>query len=370
MPGILGIKLRSERENLGLSQKALSKAIGLSNEFISNLELGKRMPSLESLATLANFFKKDISFFLEEKEDAFQVLLRGEGLDKKAKKELKRFKKYCEDYLYLEELTGRRIELAPLYTHTSAERMAEEEKRRLGLGNEPIRDIFSLLELGGLHILRIPMPERSKISGVFLYFEAERAAFALVNCAQSFEEQATIVAHEYCHCLADRNASPIIDNPDVFIEEFVSLYHPRERFAQRFAAWFLVSPSKIKEIIDKDIRSKKLSFADILYLRHYFGVSTPLMLQMLKNLGYLSQSRIQEFMSLESSAYEDVFTTKSIETWRFIKRKKGPILSSRFKTLAVEAYQRKKLNTEKLSQLLGQGEDRIVSALGKLKLKN
>jgi transcriptional regulator with XRE-family HTH domain len=368
MAGILGTKLRKERESTGLSQQELSKAVGLSRAFISSLELGRSMPSIESLTSLAAFFKKDLSYFLKEKEDTFSVLLQEEELDKKGRKELRRFKKYCEDYLYLEELTGRRLELGPFYTSASAERLAEEERRRLGSGAEPIRDIFSLLELNGLHILRLSIPERSNISGVFIFLEAEKAAFALINSGHSLEEQALIAAHEYCHCLVDRNAGPIIDNPDVFIQDFVSLYHPRERFAQTFAVWLLTPPRRIKEIIDKDLQSRKLSFADILYLRHYFGVSTSAMLQMLENLGYLAQSKVQEYLKLESADY-DIFSGKTREMRGFIRKKGGVILSSRFKSLALEAYQRKKLPAERLQQLLGQGDDRSIHALGKLKLK-
>ncbi len=166
MSGILGAKLRREREALGLTQETLSRAVGLSSEFISLLELGKRMPSVDSLTSLANYFKKDVSYFLKEKEEAFNMLFSGEGIDKKASAALKKFKQHCEEYLNLEELTGRRIELAPLYTHSSAERMAEEERHRLGFGNEPVRDVFSFVEINGLHLIRQAIPEMSNISGV------------------------------------------------------------------------------------------------------------------------------------------------------------------------------------------------------------
>jgi transcriptional regulator with XRE-family HTH domain len=368
MPGILGSKLRKERESLGLSQKGLSRAVDLSRAFISSLELGKSMPSIESLTALATFFKRDVSYFLKEKEDAFNVLLQEEGIDRRGRKELKKFKKYCEDYLYLEELTGRRLEPAPFYTALSAERLAEEERRRLGFGAEPVHDIFSLLELNGLHILRLPIPEKSNISGVFIFLEAEKAAFALINSVHPLEEQALIAAHEYCHCLVDRNAGPIVDNPDVFIRDFVSLYHPREKFAQTFAVWLLIPPRRIKDVIDKDLQSRKLSFVDILYLRNYFGVSMSAMLQVLENLGYLAQSKVQEYMKLESADY-DIFSSKLKEMRGFIRKKGSAVLSSRFKSLALEAYQKKKLTAERFEQLLGQGDDRIIHALGKLKLK-
>ena len=362
MPGILGAKLRGEREALGLTQEALSKAVGLSSEFISLLELGKRMPSVDSLTALASYFKKEVSYFLKEKEEAFNMLFSGEGIDKKTRAALKKFKQQCEDYLNLEELTGRRIDLAPLYTHSSAERMAEEERHRMGLGNEPVRDVFSLVELNGLHLIRQPLPEISKISGVFIYLETERAAFALVNSTQSSARQAFIAAHEYCHYLKDRKAGPVVDNPDVFIDEFVSLYHPHEIFAQVFASHFLIPPSKVKEIIDKDLSSKKLSFPDVLYLKLYFGVSTLDMLQALKNYGYLSISKFEEYRKLGQSAYDEDFLGKTALVEMQIKKGRQTVPSRRFISLALEAFRRKKLTIGKLSELLSVSEDRIKSA--------
>lgn len=362
MPGILGAKLRREREALSLTQEALSRAVGLSSEFISHLELGKRMPSIDSLTSLANYFKKDASYFLKEKEEAFNMLFSGEGINNKARAALKKFKKHCEEYLDLEELTRRRIELAPLYTHSSAERMAEEERHRLGFGDEPVRDVFSLIELNGLHLIRQPIPEISKISGVFIYLETERAAFALVNSTQSSAQQAFIAAHEYCHYLKDRKAGPVVDNPDVFIDEFVFLYHPHEIFAQIFASHFLMPPSKVKEIIDKDLSSKDLCFPDVLYLKLYFGVSTLDMLQALKNYGYLSLSKFEEYRKLGASAYEEDFLGETALEEKQIKKRRRTVPSRRFISLALEAFRKKKITGRKLSELLGVSEDRIKYA--------
>ncbi|GAI13928.1 unnamed protein product, partial [marine sediment metagenome] len=81
MSAILGTRLRREREELGITQDVLAKGVGLSSEFISLLELGKRMPSLETLTALADYFRKDVSYFLKEKEETFKIILRAEGLD-------------------------------------------------------------------------------------------------------------------------------------------------------------------------------------------------------------------------------------------------------------------------------------------------
>jgi len=89
MPGVIGAKIKKARTELGLSQAAFAGALGFSSEFISLLEADKRAPSLSTLNKIAAYLKKDVSSFLEEKEGAFNILLRGatlkgpggEGLD-------------------------------------------------------------------------------------------------------------------------------------------------------------------------------------------------------------------------------------------------------------------------------------------------
>jgi Zn-dependent peptidase ImmA (M78 family)/DNA-binding XRE family transcriptional regulator len=306
MDKFIGSKLRKARESLGLSQGAFGRALGLSSEYISLLEAGKRTPSFATLQKLAGFLNRDIGFFFYEKAaplDTFTLLFRAEAVDDRAREELQKFRRYCDDYLRLEAATNRRLALAPLYAPTiSAERMAEEERRRLGLGEEPIRDTFALCEANGCRILRMPMPEESKVSGVFIYLEQKEAAFALVNNAQSLGRQSYSAAHEYCHYLKDRNEGPVIDNADVFIDEYASLYHPREQFAQTFAARFLMPPAKVREIVEKDLRvmpPQRLTLDHALYLKRYFGVSTLAMLRTLRALGYIGRLQLEEYAKLD-----------------------------------------------------------------------
>src|SRR4030065_1168815 len=162
MQGVLGATIRKPRTDLGLSQAAFARALGLSSEFISLLEADKRAPSLATLNKIASLLRKDIGYFLEEKEGAFNI---------PSSPILQRFKRYCDDYLLLERLAGpgRRLGLAPLYSNISPERLAEEERSRLGLGDEPIRDIFALAELNGCRILRPPIPAAPQLSAASIF---------------------------------------------------------------------------------------------------------------------------------------------------------------------------------------------------------
>jgi len=321
--GVSGAKLKKARTELGLSQGAVGRALGLSSEFISLLEADKRAPSLDTLNKIASLLRKDIGYFLEEKEGAFNI---------PSSPILQRFKRYCDDYLLLERLAGpgRRLGLAPLYSNISPERLTEEERRRLGLGDEPIRDIFALAELNGCRILRLPIPAASKLSGAFIFLEDKEAAFALINSADPPGRQAFTAAHEYCHYLKDRHEGPLIDDPDVFSDEFVSLSHPREEFAQTFAACFLMPASKVRATIEKEFGGRKLTYEYVLYLKRYFGVSSTAMLRRVRGLGYLSAAQHEDWLKLHpetcekevfgSSLFSDLYKLLQLESARGKRR--------------------------------------------------
>ena len=69
---------------------------------------------------------------------------------------------------------------------------------------------------------------------------------ALFNCAVTPGRQALTAAHEYCLCLKDRREEPIIENPDVFIDEYVSPYHRLQRASvgQRVGAGGMTGPGQ------------------------------------------------------------------------------------------------------------------------------
>lgn len=358
----MGSKIRKLREEVGLTQEDLAKSVGLSSEFISFLELGKRSPSLESLSRIARFLDKEVSFFILEKKETFNTLIRGEGLDVKTRRLMKKFKKYCDEYLELEEMTGRQSDLAPLYTNIAAEKMAEQERRRLDVGNGPIHNVFFLLEQNGLHVWRYPVPEEINLSGAFVFMDYKQAAFALVNSNLPVAQQILAAVHEYGHYLKDRHDGPVIDNPDIFIEDYITLYHAREKYAQTFALNFLMPPKKINEIVEKDIRSKGLNFSDVLYIRRYLEVSLLSLLQMLKRLEYISPSQFKEFQQRDALQHErDIFG--SSDSSDRPRKKRQTFVSERFKNLVLDACRMRKISAEEAAMRLHVDKNQISSLL-------
>ncbi len=243
--------------------------------------------------------------------------------------------------------------------------MAEQERRRLGLGNEPVRNIFFLLEINGLHLLRCPIAEDSKISGVYIFIDLKQAAFALVNSSQSLGRQTLTAAHQYGHYLKDRYDDPVIDNPDIFIDEYLSLYHPRERFAQRFASCFLMPQEKVEDIVAKDISKTRLSLEDIIYLKRYFGVSTFDMLRTLQEMEFISPTRRKEYLKIDTDGREKVLFGNIAEHEVEKTRRGGTLVSDRFVSLALEAYKKKKISREKLARIIHKNKATVESIIKK-----
>jgi len=362
MVRLIGARIRKWREESGVTQEELAEAVGLSSEFISYLELGKRTPSLATLARIAAHLKKDTSAFLTEKEDPFRALGRRKDLHPRLRRALRRFRSYCLRYLELEKLTGRHSSLAPLYADAGPELMAEQERRRLGLGGAPIRDIFTLVEQNGLCLWRYPLPAEAAVSGVFVFLEEKLAAFALIDSNQPLPEQVMSAGHLYAHYLKHRHDGPVVDNPDVLIEDYVDLYPGREKFAQLFASNFLLPPSRVLEIVNQEIRSKHLHPEDIGYIAEYFGVGPTGVLQALRRMELVSPGQFKKIQKGFESLAESGWISAEIRK-RSLRR--GPLLSPRFKSLVLDAYRKRKIGPQEAAKLMRVKEEVFSSFSGR-----
>jgi len=74
--GRIGKNLKALRQGMGLSQKSLAGASGLSPTLISRIEGGLVMPSIATLQEIADRLKSDIGYFFKEKETKSYVITR------------------------------------------------------------------------------------------------------------------------------------------------------------------------------------------------------------------------------------------------------------------------------------------------------
>jgi len=317
MKGVLRNKIKHLRRMAGMNQGDLANRIDVSSEYISLVESGKRTPSLKVLSKIANEFKVDINYLTSKKESDFSLILRSDNLKDDDKKNLIKFSKLAEDYYFLEKITNNHYFLAPSYEdsynfneiNTSefikiAERIARSERSRLGLGDQPIKDIFNLIETQGVHVIRQEY-EHSNISGAFLYSNI-MGAYILVNSSQSYGRQVFTAAHEYYHYINDRNKGPRIDMKINVSEE------PNELMANAFASYFLMPARTIRNIIEL-FNGSKIQGEHIIYLKRYFGVSYEAMLYRLKTLDLISDRDIKIHKKVSPKRLEKRLYGKSTE---------------------------------------------------------
>jgi transcriptional regulator with XRE-family HTH domain len=73
LDGAFGKSLKSRRLTSNLSQEQLGLKSGLSRPYISELEMGKKDPSLFTIFKLSDALKVKPSFFIEEIEQVISI---------------------------------------------------------------------------------------------------------------------------------------------------------------------------------------------------------------------------------------------------------------------------------------------------------
>jgi transcriptional regulator with XRE-family HTH domain len=73
LDGAFGKSLKSRRLSSNLSQEQLGLKSGLSRPYISELEMGKKDPSLFTIFKLSDALKVKPSFFIEEIEQVISI---------------------------------------------------------------------------------------------------------------------------------------------------------------------------------------------------------------------------------------------------------------------------------------------------------
>ncbi len=239
-----------------------------------------------------------------------------------------------------------------------AEHLAESEWRRLALGDEPIKDVFSLIESQGVHVIRQEMGNAG-FDGAFLY-SPDNGAFLILNASRPVVRQAFTAAHEYCHCLKHRNRGIQIDR-NVY-EDYLNTDAPTmERYANAFAAAFLM-PRKAIERALKNL-NKHIGAEEVIQRKRYFGVSYQAMVWRLKNLGFITAGQKDSFLLVKPMSLE-----KSIfgETEESVVPAKMP---ERYVRIALDAYLMGKITVSRLAELLNKDVFELRTVLAESGLK-
>jgi len=364
---LIGQRLRQAREFLGLTQSEAAQQLGITREYLSQLETGHRRVPLRLLAKMAELYGYPESWFLgfSEPTGSFQLLLRAAKrthLNRDMRRQLVKFVSLCEEIAKLRQILNQPAPELPTYPVTperleeQARRTAAAERERLGLGDRPVPDLADVLEAQGIAVIRLPLPEGT--SGAMAY-EQGKGGFILVNANEPPYRQLWTIAHEYAHLLKDRERG--FQLPELVKEANGENGDEKrqfaERFAHRFAAHFLMPEEMMRNLVLSCGGS--LDFWALIHLRRILGVSYPALLFRLRELGYLTAEEVTQLQRAPLPRVERVIYGAEERAENF------PVSKTLWQ-LALEAALKGKITLSYAADFLGCSVPEVQDALAEL----
>jgi len=348
------------------------------------IEQGKRSVSSLELQKLAFVYGRDMRDFFREEfraEDAIVALFRAEA-DAADHDGVFRRLRACialgRELTNLEKLLGIARDLAAVAHYPlpapqkkwdaiqQGERVAEEERRRLGLGTAPAPDMVELLETQGVRTAVVELP--ADVSGLTIS-DGQVGLFIVANAVHHVWRRRFSFAHEYCHVLVDRERSGLIsrasrknDLPEIRANSFAAAFlMPREGVRQFVAALGKGQPSRAYASVFDDgeavpvegrsePHSQDLQLYDVVQIAHHFGVSRPSALYRLQNLRLMTAEELNRFR-----AQDDAGLGKELAALLELPDPDHQAVRNEFRHrfigLALEAYRRRLITRGKFRQL-------------------
>jgi Zn-dependent peptidase ImmA (M78 family)/DNA-binding XRE family transcriptional regulator len=355
-PRVLGQRIAGARRARGATQEAAAAHLGCSRPTYIAIEKGERVAKAEEIVKLAAFFGKRVHELMRQAEPItdLQPHLRavadrmqaGGGEIDQAIAELQRF---AEDYRELErimnaplqvKLPNERVLGTVVDPADQAESAATDQRRHLGLGDQPVINLRGVLESEvGLRIFYGDLP--SPVAGMYA-FVADLGCCILINRHHPPERRRMSMAHEYGHVLVDRH------KPGIDYVVMPGRKPANERFAEAFAAALLMPATSVQRRFLKVVdESKDFQVADLCRLAHAYFVSVEAMAWRLEKLGllprgtadHLKESKLPVRQAKERLGFSPYPATDTP-------------YPERYRSLAVYAYDQAKITEGQLAQFL------------------
>ena len=386
----LGKRLKQARELSGISQQHAADTIGIPRTAITQMEAGNRSVSTLELTKLAELYRRPVMYFLEdskedEGEDVLVALHRIElGLDNDpaVKQQVDQYVEWCREGYSLERVLGREERSGPpAYPEpiprnageavAQGERIADQERSRLGIGMAPIADISDLINEQGIWASGANFPD--SMSGLFLCHPSIGLAI-FVNASHIRARKRFSYAHEYAHSLLDRQLK-------ITVSSYSNASELLEKRANAFAAAFLMPESGIESLldsldkgkpsrvektifdvatdgrIDTSVRpipnSQRITYQDVAIVAHHFGVSYQAATYRLRSLNRISQRECERLLEQVAVGREYLQVLDMFEDLEAPEDKKlwSREMRNHIVHLAIEAYRREDISKGKLLDL-------------------
>lgn len=345
-PEEIGQRLRWARESRPITQEAAGAALGLQRSAISLMESGQRQVSTLELTHLADLYGRPAGWFVDpnrpiDQEDPVIALFRAEpGLQSEVvQAHTSRCLRLLREGASLRRLMGGRAavslpryELPPPRSIGQAiaqgQLVAEQERRRLDLGQAPVK-VPETLAHQNIWTASLPLPD--EISGLFLS-SPDFGMAILANRTQAPVRRRFSFAHEHGHALMDRDEAATV----------TSAHNAKTRTEQRanaFAAAFLMPEEGVRDFLHNlgkgrgtrreeaavdavteegiqgqlrsPARSQRVTYADVVLLAWHFEVSYAAAVWRLRGLNLVSQAQAQALLNQSEDAKRYLRTVKA-----------------------------------------------------------
>jgi len=287
-PAEVGERLRIAREAAGISQANAAAAIDVARTTLIAVEQGQRRVRMSELQLLAKHYKTSVNALLRQEAIQIDLAPRFRRLinasDGAADSATKLMADLAKAEVELENLLGvKRVRnypperpLLPGDVRIQAENDAADLRQRLGLGNSPISDIVTLLEMEmgvRVYIRRLD----SSISGLYAFDDAVGPCMML-NANHPRERRNQSAGHETGHFISTRHEPELL-------HAHGGGNSREERYANAFGRAFL-TPARAVSQKFREIRagSDRLTRRHIVILAHFFHVSREALVRRLEEL--------------------------------------------------------------------------------------
>ena len=287
---MFGQRVRLARKRAGLSMRSLAEQVTpkITAQAISKYEAGKMMPSSAVLVGLGKALGVSLDFLMSaqvETLDGLEFRRRsGTSARDRAKAEailIDNLERYLaiEDILDLPVTTdwfkGRRYDSVASEAHVDIK--ADELRDAWRLGMDPIPSLCELLEDKGIKVVEDDLPERINGLACHVLRGGRPVAEAVVVSTRiNVERKRFTLAHELAHRIIRSTGNPAIN---------------LEKAMNRFAGAFLVPGQRLVE--EAGTGRHRVTYYEIIRLKHTYGVSAAAMLMRLGQVGVLSPATVQ-----------------------------------------------------------------------------
>ena len=356
-PRIIGQRLAEARKARSIKQEDAAELIGVSRPTFIALEKGERAAKPDEIIKLAAMYGLPVNHFVRTMEPLtdFQPHFRA-AMEKvkpadaeQLKSAIGEFKEFVENYLDLERRMTAPMRMnypdpVILNPHVNVSELAEDvanrERLRLGLGDQPIPNIRSLLEAEvGVRILYARLPRM--FAGMYIFVDGLGGCM-LINSVHPADKQRASISHEYAHLIVDRYTAGID-----YLTNF-GRKPANERFAESFAMSFLMPASSVRLRFNEIVNTTgNFQVGDLVKLKHRYFVSMEAMALRLESLGLLKQGT-WELQKEKGLPVREAEKRLGLVT----EAKPEPAYPDRYKLLAVHAYERGELSEKEVANYL------------------